>query len=140
MATFVALGAVCLYSVPAAAQSGTIAGEIVDTQTGGSLPGATVRIDGTLFGTAADLEGRFRLPGVPAGPVTLIVSYVGYDTKEVGVDVPAGDRVNIEIALEAEVVRGEEVIVTAQLVGQTQAINSQLSSNTIVNVVAPERI
>ena len=140
MATFAALGSVCLWALPAAAQSGTIAGEIVDEQTDGSLPGATVRIDGTLHGTAADLEGRFRLSGVAAGPVTLIVSYVGYNAKEVPVEVTAGDRVNVTIALNAEVVRGEEVIITAQLAGQTQAINTQLSSNTIVNVVSPERI
>lgn len=125
---------------PAAAQSGTVVGQIVDAQTKGTLPGATVRVDQTHLGAAADLQGRFRLTRIPAGSATLIVSYVGYNTKEITVDVPAGGRLDVNIALELEVVRGQEVVVTAQLVGQAQAINSQLSSNTIVNVVAPERI
>ncbi|MGA7305591.1 MAG: carboxypeptidase-like regulatory domain-containing protein, partial [Rhodothermales bacterium] len=124
----------------AAAQTGTVVGQIVDAQTKGTLPGATVRVGQTLQGAAADLQGRFRLARIPAGPATLIISYVGYNTKEVTVDVPAGGRLDVNIALELEVVRGQEVVVTAQLVGQAQAINSQLSSNTIVNVVAPERI
>ncbi len=36
------------------------------------------------------------------------------------------------------VVEGEEVVVTAQLEGQARAINQQLSSNTIVNVVSED--
>lgn len=124
----------------AAQKTGTVVGQVVDAQTDGTLPGATVRVGETGFGTAADLQGRFRLSGIPAGTTTLVVSYVGYNTREVPVDVPPGGRLDVDIALEAEVVRGQEVIVTAQLVGQAQAINSQLSANTIVNVVAPERI
>ncbi|HSQ75891.1 MAG TPA: TonB-dependent receptor, partial [Bacteroidota bacterium] len=45
-----------------------------------------------------------------------------------------------DIALQLDVVQFDEVTVTAQLEGQVQAINQQLTSNTIGNVVSSDRI
>ena len=40
----------------------------------------------------------------------------------------------------ADIVESETVIVSAQAAGQVAAINQQLSSNTIVNVISEEKI
>lgn len=61
------------------AGSGQLNGIISDRETGQSLGGVTVRIEGTQAGTIADKLGRFRLKNVPEGKVVIIASLVGYE-------------------------------------------------------------
>ena len=129
-----------LLALPAAGQSGAVAGRVVDAQTGEPLPGANVRLAGSALGTATDLQGRYRLPSVPSGERTFVATYVGYQPSEIVSIVPAGGTATLDFALDFAAIEGEEVIVTAQLEGQAQAINQQLSSNTIVNVVSSDKI
>lgn len=68
-----------------AAQSEQITGKIIDQETKEPLTGATVTISGKLIGTTTSANGAFTL-SVPSGfPVTIQVSFVGYQTKEVRV-------------------------------------------------------
>ncbi|MEM9666933.1 MAG: carboxypeptidase-like regulatory domain-containing protein, partial [Bacteroidota bacterium] len=130
-----------LLPTAASAQStGTVEGRVSDAGTGDPLPGATIQIVGTAQGSATDLEGRYRLTGVPTGAQIFRVSFVGYQSTDTTLTVPAGQTVELNVALSFGVFEGEEVIVTAQALGQVAAINQQLSSNTIVNVVSAERI
>ena len=57
---------------------GIIMGEVIDSLTSKSLPGANVYIPGTSLGAAADVEGIFRIPEVAAGLHTVEVSFIGY--------------------------------------------------------------
>jgi Ca-activated chloride channel family protein len=73
-----------------------ITGRILD-KSGQTLPGATVALKGTKLAVAAAADGGFslRLPqGVQRG--TLVVSMVGYQSKEVAVR--RGQRVEIRLA------------------------------------------
>ncbi len=124
----------------ARAQSGAIAGQVTDVQNGNPLPGAAVRIKDTAIGTATDPNGRYRLSNISSGTQQIVVSYLGYQTFEAEVNVIAGETVTFNAALSFGVVEGEEIIVTAQAAGQVAAINQQLTSNTITNVVSAERI
>src|SRR5690242_18227195 len=82
-------------------QTGKITGIIVDTKTGETLPGATILIEGTTKGAAADFDGKFTITNVPAGKVTLVTSYVSYTTKKIeGVNVVANDVVNLNVTLD----------------------------------------
>jgi len=62
-------------------QTGRITGTITDVQTNESLPGATIRIEGTTMGAAADMDGRFVINNVPIGKKSLVISYISYKTK-----------------------------------------------------------
>src|SRR5690606_12935198 len=62
---------------------GTISGTVTDGELGGPLPGATVRVKGTNSGTSTDFDGNFVVE-VSQSSGTLIVSYIGFVTKEVG--------------------------------------------------------
>lgn len=62
-------------------QTGRITGTITDSQTSESLPGATIRVEGTNIGAAADMDGRFVINNVSLGKKTLVVSYISYKTK-----------------------------------------------------------
>ena len=56
----------------------TISGKILDKETGESVASAAVQVVGTTRGAAADVEGLFSIPDLPAGTVELKVSAVGY--------------------------------------------------------------
>ncbi|MEM6286054.1 MAG: TonB-dependent receptor [Bacteroidota bacterium] len=131
--------ALLLAAAPLAAQTGTVSGTVTDAATGDPLPGANVRIADTGTGAATDIEGRYRVPGVPAGEARLVASFVGYTADTLTVAVPAGGTATLDFELVSGVL-GDGVTVTAQLEGQLAAINQQRSANTIVNVVSQDRI
>ncbi|MEO7215550.1 SusC/RagA family TonB-linked outer membrane protein [Mucilaginibacter sp.] len=62
----------------------------VSTAPGGPLPGASVSLVGTSYGTLSGAGGKFTL-AAPAGPYRLRVSYVGLRSRELAVTLPAKD-------------------------------------------------
>ncbi|MEM7367416.1 MAG: TonB-dependent receptor [Bacteroidota bacterium] len=70
------------------------------------LPGASITVKGTTQGTLANNDGTFRIL-VPEEEAVLVVSFLGYSTKEVTVD----GKTNISITLEPEVKQLDEVVV-----------------------------
>ncbi|MDE7073861.1 MAG: SusC/RagA family TonB-linked outer membrane protein [Odoribacter sp.] len=84
-----------------------ITGKIVDKQTGEVLPGATVKIKGTNVGTAADIQGQFKLT-LTAEASALEVSFIGYKDVEVSVL----NKEYVEILLESSTAEMEEVVIT----------------------------
>ena len=106
----VALG---LSASAASAQSpSSLAGRVTDAETGDPLAGAAVAVPALSRGTAADADGRFSLPGLPAGPVRVVVSFVGYRSavQTVQVDGPTA----LDVALAPSVVEAPDVTVTAR--------------------------
>jgi hypothetical protein len=55
-----------------------ILGKVVDAVTNDPLPFAAVVLQGETSGTATDLDGNYRLEGVPAGVHNVVVSFLGY--------------------------------------------------------------
>ncbi len=123
-----------------AADNGVISGAVRDSQTGDALPGANVLLRGTSMGASTDLNGSFTIRNVPPGSYELRTTYIGYNTKVAEVVVRPGETVKLEVKLEAVGVKGKEVVVTAQASGQSGAINQQLSSVQITNVVSGAKI
>jgi TonB-dependent receptor len=120
--------------------SGNIKGKVYDAESKAPLPGATVLVKGTSIGAATDVDGNFVVHSVPSGEQTIVVSYIGYQTTTEVVTVQSGQTLIKDFYLAAVAVQGKAVVVTAQAAGQMQAINQQLSSNTIVNVVSADKI
>jgi TonB-dependent receptor len=122
------------------AQTGTIKGTVTDKTTKDALIGANILVQGTNQGAAADLDGNYTIHNVSAGSHVLAVSYIGYKSLTVNVNVVANKTNEVNIKLEAVAIEGKTVVVTAQARGQLQAINQQLSSSNIVNVVSAEKM
>ncbi len=89
--------------VPAVQQSKKITGTVSDAQ--GPVIGASVVVKGTSNGVATDFDGNFTL-NVNRGE-TLVVSYIGYLTKEVKVD----GRNHFDILIEEDKKMLDEVVV-----------------------------
>jgi len=79
------------------AQDITISGNVQDDKKQ-SLPGATVMVKGTNIGVTTDDAGNYSIK-VPKDAKTLVVSYIGFDPKEIAINPNQGNYVvNINMA------------------------------------------
>ena len=120
--------------------SGNISGTVVDKVSGEKIPFAGVRLEGTSLGASTDNDGKFIIRQIPAGEYKLLITYIGYEEQTISVSVVADKTIELNAELDYAGVQGEEVVISAQISGQMAAINEQLSSNTIKNVVSSDRI
>ena len=103
----------CFSFTTAFSQEKTISGTVTD-RAGLPLPGATVLIKGTSQGTSTDFDGNYSINANQGE--TLVVSYVGYTTKEAIV----GTSNTLNFQLEESTEALEEVVVTAQGIKREQ--------------------
>ncbi|MFA7494526.1 MAG: TonB-dependent receptor, partial [Proteiniphilum sp.] len=96
-------------------QTGIIKGKIVDAKTNEPLIGASVLIEGTTNGAAADLDGNYIIRNVDAGTYTLIASYVAYQNEtKTGVVVGGNNETTIDFLLRGDDINLQEVEVVAR--------------------------
>ncbi len=125
------------------AQTGTISGIVVDAESGEPLVAVNVVIDGTLRGTASDLEGRFRIPDVQPGLVSVTFSYVSYQSKQVtGIEVKAGAVSTLQVTLHPEAIGLDEVVVEARAMSNTDAslLRQRQKSVAVSDAISAESI
>ena len=93
-------------AVQATQQSGVVKGQVTD-KNGDPVIGATVKVKNVNnVGTVTDFEGNFNLKAAPNSG-TLVVSYIGFKTKEIAYR--NGQTLNITIEEDAETL--QEVVV-----------------------------
>ncbi|MDB5026158.1 MAG: SusC/RagA family TonB-linked outer membrane protein [Mucilaginibacter sp.] len=73
-----------LFPLSLLAQQTVISGKVIDFTDGNTLPGVSVRVQGTNTGTITDRDGKFRI-SVPGNDAILLISYIGYLNQEVKV-------------------------------------------------------
>ncbi|HXF99815.1 MAG TPA: carboxypeptidase-like regulatory domain-containing protein, partial [Bacteroidota bacterium] len=134
----VTLWLICVVASAAWSQ-GILRGVVTDSAAREPLIGCNVSVRGTGLGAVTDREGKYIIRGIPSGLHTIRVSYIGYRTREFSVNVVEGEN-TLNAQLVPDVLEGEEIIVTGQMRGQVAAINQQITSNTIVNVISEEKI
>ena len=101
-----------LFLAHSALSAAELKGTVRDAETGESLPGANVYIEGARRGASTDLDGQFVIANVGAGSHTLVVSFMGYKEHRSPVVVEA-DAVELFVELMPEVFRGKEIIIVA---------------------------
>ncbi len=90
-------------NTPAANNTATVSGKIVDVKTGESVAGACVTVSGTNIKVYTDLDGNYTISNLISGAHTLNVSMISYKTKsEVKLNATAGSTVDKNIVLEPE--------------------------------------
>lgn len=92
------------------------------TADGEALIGANILIKGTTQGTSTDLDGKFSLT-VPNDAKTLVISYLGFDTKDVAI---TGEYLNV--TLEASKTTLEEVVVVGYGAQKKSVVTGAISS------------
>jgi TonB-dependent receptor len=125
----------CAVSMSAQQGRVRVTGKITDSSNGETLPGASILIKGSTIGTITEMDGEYSIL-VPDEQTVLIYSFLGFVEQEVTV----GNTRVIDISLQQNTEELEEVVVTAQAIGQIGARQAQIKSSTIKNVVAPDRL
>ena len=145
------VGATLLAALPVFAQSaaGTIVGRIFNPATGEFIRNAQVRLVENGDSVVSEDEGAFRLSPVPAGRVTLTVTYTGYRTVTATVDVAADATVtkNFELLSTLQdaapttadgTVKLQAFVVNTEREGSAKAIMEQRKSMNLTNTVASD--
>lgn len=101
----------------------TLNGTVLDQTTNQPLPGAVVRIKGTTHSVSADSEGKFSFRTGQSFPYILLVSYLGYEQKELTVN---GSPVTIR--LQETQNQLNDVVVTGYSTQERKYIAGSISS------------
>ena len=97
------------------AQTGKLAGRILDATTGEPLFGATVFVLDTERGASADLDGYYSVIGLRPGTYSVRVSLIGYGTTVIeNVRMQINQTTRLDAELASETVETEEVVVRAE--------------------------
>lgn len=88
------------------AQSTKVSGTIRDAENGEALIGASIVEKGTTNGTITDIDGNYQFE-VGDSDAILVVSYIGYKSREL----PLNNRTTVNIDLELNLEELEEVVV-----------------------------
>ena len=126
-----------LFSLVAFAQSVTVTGNVKNINSGEMVPAVSIMVKGSTQGTFTDERGNFSI-SVPKLPVTLIVSSVGFGTKEVEV---TNNNSPVQVDLLPGSSLGEEIIVSAtrspERILESPVTVEKMNAATIRNVPAP---
>lgn len=93
-----------------------VSGIVTDSETKEPLIGVNIAVKGTIQGTVTDVNGKFSLKITRALPVTLSISIIGYQTKEIEI---TGANANLSVELASQVLLGQEVVVSASRVEES---------------------
>ncbi len=103
-------------------QERRVTGTVTQFSDGSTLPGVTVRVDGTSLGTTTDMNGRYELT-VPSDAV-LVFTYIGMNTEEIAVN----NREIIDVAMVSDVSLLQEIVVVGYGVQRKREITGSISS------------
>ncbi len=96
----------------AMAGNAMITGEITDKKGKNPIPGVAVLIKGTSTGTVSGADGKYTINHLKNSRYTLIISAVGYTTKELDINLNEQSQVTANAALDMSVQYLQEVVVT----------------------------
>jgi TonB-linked SusC/RagA family outer membrane protein len=103
-------------------QAKVISGKLTSSDEGTPLPGVNIVIKGSVNGTTTDAEGKYSLSASPGD--VLIVSFIGYSTKEVVV----GNQSVIDIVLSPDVKQLNEVVVVGYGTQEKRDLTGNIAS------------
>jgi len=137
------LGAQQPTSATPATGTGRIVGRIVDASTGQGVSEVGVQVVGTTLGTSSGIEGRYAVPNIPAGTVTIQVRRIGYAPKTVtGILLTGGQTLEQNITVQPATVQLQTVQTTAaaERGSVNEALDQQRTATGIVSSVTAEQI
>lgn len=123
---FLCVAGLGMIGTPAVAQEMEVSGQVVDGETGDTLPGVNVVVQGTTIGTSTNAEGNYSLT-VPSADATLVFSFVGYESQQIQVN--GRTTIDVELPVSSEML--DEVVVVgygtrsqAEVTGSVSSVSS----------------
>ena len=101
---------------------GMLTGNMVDKKDNTPLVGAIVYFSEIEKGVVTDAIGNYTISSLPRGEQLLTISYMGYTTKIIKINIGTNMQV-LNVALIPEVIQGEEVVISGNFTGR-QHVNT----------------
>ncbi|MGE5497198.1 MAG: carboxypeptidase-like regulatory domain-containing protein, partial [Syntrophothermus sp.] len=126
-----------------AGTTGKISGRVTDAETGETIPGVNIIIEGTSLGAATDIDGSYTINNIPPGIYTVTVSAVGYQKKQVvNVKVASDFTTRLDFQISSTVTTLGTIVITAEAPmvrkdltsSQTSVDATQIASLPVENV------
>ncbi len=96
-----------------AQNTGTLTGSVKDKLTQESLIGVSIKVEGAEIGTSTDVEGNFRISGIPPKSYNVVATYVGYAAQtKFNVVITTGNANQLNFELEPDGKTLGEVLVS----------------------------
>jgi TonB-dependent receptor len=122
------------------AQTGKVAGNLIDGEFVEPLAFGNILVKGTTTGTTSDFDGKYELELDP-GTYTLVFSFVGYNTQEiVDVIIKAGEVTVLDVTLETNSL--DTIILTTSVKRNSESavLNLQKKSVTLLDGLSAQAI
>jgi len=140
MNRFVLLCLGLFFSSALIGQTAAITGSIYD-ENNLPMPGAAITIEGLNLGTSSDLNGNFTLVNVPVSTKEIKVSFIGYATQNISVNLVEGETQYLNVYLKPSPNElGVVTVVGTFKRGQAKAISVQKNNTNITNVVSSDQV
>ncbi len=108
------------------AQTAAIRGFVYEKQNGEPAIYANVQLKGTSYGSSTDVNGYFIITKVPEGHYTLIVTYLGFDSDSIDVQLKKNQIINKKLYLKKSSVNLQTVTVNAEYARRRTETNTSV--------------
>ncbi len=98
----------------ALAQDAMVRGFVYEASTGEPVIFSNVYLANSTYGNSTDINGYFSITRIPPGQYTLLVTYLGFDTLRIELDLKPNDVLNKRLYLKESAVSLQTVNVTAE--------------------------
>ena len=122
------------------AQTGTVAGNIIDGEFVEPMAFANVLVKGTTIGTTSDFDGKYQIDLEP-GTYTIVFSFVGYTTQEISdVVIKAGEVTPLDVTLGTNSLETIVITTSAKRNTETSVLNLQKKSVVVLDGLSAQSI
>ncbi|MBL6445939.1 TonB-dependent receptor [Fulvivirga sp. 29W222] len=94
----------------------TISGKVTDSGTGEPLAGVNIVVKGKVIGTITNGNGSYELTVSSPPPLTLVYSFIGFDTQEIEI---TEANTTLDVAMIEASLLGQEVVISASRVEES---------------------
>ena len=118
-----------------AQQPGGVRGKVYDAESGETLVGASIVVEGTTKGTTTDMDGKYTLSGLEPGNYTFVVSFVSYQKKKfTNIRITSGNNTLLDVPLNPATENIAEVEVVGRIDVKTAPIRNTDEVSMISNI------
>ena len=131
---------ICFTTVVFAQDKGILTGRVLDDNKL-PLPGATVVIESLQHGATSNFDGNFTMVNLPTGTYDITVSYIGFETQNVSVEISVNTTAEVKVSMKVKTNSLNQVLIYGSLArGQAKALNQQKTNDNITNVVSADQV
>ena len=106
------------------AQTGTIRGFVYDKSTGEPIMFCNVFLKGTTIGAPTDVNGMYNISKVKSGNYQLVVTYLGYDTTQVEINLGNNQLLTKNLEIAESSIKLNEVKISAEREAMRTEVNA----------------